>query len=104
MSSLTYSEAKQCIEALDRDGLEELIDQYGEDVIKAALACDVQPSDIAEAYQGKHGSDKDFVQQLMDDLGELPKLPTYVHIDWERTAHDVMMDYSESDGHYFRNL
>lgn len=102
---LTYSQAKQCINDLGRDGLEKLIDLYDEDVIEAAFACDVQPSDIEEAYQGEHRSDADFVQQLIEDIGDIPKdLPGYIHIDWERTAHDVMMDYSESNGHYFRNL
>ena len=58
-----------------------------------------------EAYQGEHESDEDFVQNLIEDCGELPKdLPTYIHIDWELTARDIMMDYSEHNGHYFRNL
>lgn len=30
--------------------------------------------------------------------------PVYIHIDWDRTARDIMMDYAEENGHYFRNL
>ena len=60
---------------------------------------------IEESYQGKYNSDCDFVQQLLEDCGDIPEnLPSYIHIDWERTAYDIMMDYSTSDNHYFRNL
>ena len=31
-------------------------------------------------------------------------LPAYIHIDWEGTARDIMMDYFEDHGYYFRNL
>ena len=58
-----------------------------------------------EAYQGEWASDEKFVQNLIEDAGELPKdLPAYIHIDWETTARDIMMDYSEENHHYFRNL
>ena len=61
--------------------------------------------DFLEAYQGTYRSDIDFVQNLLDDTGGLPKdLPSYIHIDWESTARDIMYDYTEQDGHYFRNL
>jgi antirestriction protein len=69
------------------------------------MDCDVALSDIAEAYQGQFNSDEAFTIDLLDSIGDLPQdLPSYIHIDWERTARDVMMDYSESNGHYFRNL
>ena len=58
-----------------------------------------------EAYCGEWNSDEDFVRNLLDDIGTIPDdLPGYVHIDWESTARDIMMDYSEECGHYFRNL
>ena len=43
----------------------------------------------------------DYVQELLEDCGEIPRnLPHYIHIDWERTARDVRVDYStvEIDG------
>jgi len=102
---MTYSEAKTVIEEIDRNGLEELIDQYGEEVIQAALACDVSPGDIEEAYAGQYDSDEDFTEELLESCGDIPKdLPCYVHIDWSATAHDIMMDYSEHSGYYFRSL
>jgi|TARA_R100001530_G_scaffold1410_2_gene2562 antirestriction protein len=58
-----------------------------------------------EAYQGEYSSNGEFVQELLEDTGTIPKdLPPYIHIDWERTASDIMMDYAESEGHYFRNI
>lgn len=102
---LTYTQTKECIKELDRSGLEDLIKQYSEEVIEAAFACDVPVSDIAEAYQGEYSSDEDFVQELLESTGDMPKdLPAYIHIDWEWTAKDIMMDYSEHNGHYFRNI
>jgi antirestriction protein len=102
---LTLTQAKQAIGDVGRGELENLIRQYGEDVIEAAIECDVVVSDIEEAYHGKFNNDEEFVQQLVEDIGDIPKdLPGYIHINWERTARDVMMDYSESNGYYFRNL
>lgn len=61
--------------------------------------------DVSEAYQGEYETDVDFVQQLVEECGDLPKdLPAYIHIDWEGTARDIMMDYFEVNGYYFRNL
>lgn len=83
---------------------QEVIDEHSEEIAQAAHACDVQPSDVSEAYSGKFGSDAEFAEQLCRDCGDVPNLPNYIYIDWERTARDIMMDYSESDGHYFRSL
>ena len=101
---LTLSQAKECIESVGRSGLEDLIEQYSEELIEAAFECDIQVCDIEECYQGEYENDEDFVQQLLEDIGDIPKLPHYVYVDWERTARDVMMDYCESNGHYFRMI
>jgi antirestriction protein len=77
---------------------------YDEDVFEAAWECDVPVESVEEAYSGHHQSDKDFTQDLLESCGDLPKLPHYIHIDWESTARDIMMDYCEHDRHYFRHL
>lgn len=60
---------------------------------------------IEESYSGSYDSNIDFVQELLEDCGDIPKdLPHYIHIDWDSTARDIMMDYSTSNGHYFRNV
>jgi antirestriction protein len=81
------------------------IDEHGEEIVQAAIACDVQLEDIGEAYAGEFSSDEEFTQNLLKETDGLPKdLPTYIHIDWEATARDIMMDYCEDNWHYFRSL
>ena len=80
-------------------------DGFSEEAIDAYIELiDDDLEDFEEAYQGDWKSDEDFVEDLLSDIGVLPNLPSYIHIDWERTANDVMMDYSEENGYYFRNL
>lgn len=43
---------------------------------------------------------------MAEQLGDVPKdnhWPLYC-IDWEWAARELMMDYAEQDGYYFRNL
>lgn len=66
---------------------------------------DTDLSDFEEAYQGQYDDDEDFVMQLLEETGDIPEnLPSYIHINWARTASDIMYDYFEEDGYYFRNL
>ena len=83
-----------------------IIDDSGieEEVFTIAEELDIPVEDVEEAYNGQWNSDEEFVEELLDSCGDLPELPFYIHIDWESTARDVMMDYSEHDGHYFRNF
>jgi len=78
---------------------EEAIDAYIDIIGEEYL------DDFEEAYQGKWSSDEEFVQQLLEDTEEgIKDLPPYIHIDWEWTAREIMMDYTEENGYYFRNL
>ena len=59
-----------------------------------------------EAYQGEYSTDIEFAQELADQLGAVnadSSWPNYC-IDWEYAARDLMMDYSEDSGYYFKNL
>jgi hypothetical protein len=76
---------------------------YEIEVFQAAYECDIAFEDIDEMYQGQWDSDADFVRNLLEDIGDIPKdLPYYIAIDWETTAETVMDDYVEIRGHYFR--
>lgn len=58
---------------------------------------------VSESYSGEYSNDIEFTQQLSEETGDLnADLPLYIHIDWERTAYDIMMDYSVHNNHYFR--
>lgn len=75
------------------------------DVAEAAFQCGITPDTVEDAYNGLHSSSEEFVKQLLEDTGSVPAdIPNYVYIDWARSARDVMMDYSESGGHYFRQM
>lgn len=37
----------------------------------------------------------DYTQEMVCDCYDLKGLPNFVHIDWEATAREVMVDYSE---------
>ena len=84
------------------------LDDDERELLSAYIECTGDESatldDAQDNFQGKHDNDEDFVQQLLEDCGSLPSdLPSYIHIDWERTARDIMSDYTEYDGFYFRN-
>lgn len=73
------------------------IDNIGEEYAKA--------EDVEEAYQGQWDSDEQFAMQLAEDLGfEQPANWPYNCIDWEQASRDIMYDYFEVDGYYFRSL
>ena len=78
------------------------------DAVEAYLNLGIGDDDLDnfdEAYQGEWRSDEDFVRELLEGTGGLPEnLPSYIHINWEATARDIMMDYSEDNGYYFRSL
>lgn len=94
------------LEEIDASDLEDFIEEHGADKIKAALECSVQLEDIEEAYQGQYRDDETFAQEMAEQLGEVSKDNGWPHycIDWEYAARELMTDYSESNGHYFRNF
>ena len=84
---------------------------YDFDVIEAFTDCFGQTNDIdellekiSENYYGYYDSDEDFAENLLGEMGEIPQnLPSYIYIDYVRTARDLMFDFSSSNNHYFRN-
>lgn len=98
-----YEEEASIIMQNDNGELKEIIDDYGEEVAEAALVCGIPFNKISECYSGHYPSDEDFVQEMLEDCGDIPELPRYIHIDWEWTAREVMMDYCSHKGHYFNN-
>lgn len=63
-------------------------------------------SDFEEAYQGTFRDDEDFARETAESLGEIDRNAHWPNncIDWEQAARELMQDYSEQDGFYFRNL
>ena len=67
---------------------------------------DLDDCDCMDEYNGCWSDAAEFVQNLIEDCYDLD-IPSFVYVDWDRTARDVMMDYSSYDGsegiHIFRS-
>lgn len=51
---------------------------------------------------GEYSDDETFAQYMLEE--SIPEgLPNYIFIDWEATARNLMYDYFESGGYYFRS-
>ena len=75
------------------------------EIITAGIECEIEPDEIEECYAGSYNSDIDFAVELADSCGfEEPTSWPNNCIDWERAARDLMFDYREHNGHYFRNI
>jgi len=62
-------------------------------------------ADVLDAYYGEYDSDEDFARSIAEELGLIKDVQwPYTCIDWERAANDIMYDYFESEGYYFRNI
>jgi hypothetical protein len=79
---------------------------YDIDVISAAVECGIKISNIEEAYNGKFNDDEDFAEETANSLGYINKDThwPYTCIDWKQAARELMYDYNEADGYYFRIL
>lgn len=94
------------------DAILEQMEEYGisENMLDAckayldAMGSGTDLSDFEEAYQGEYSSDEDFAEQLAEDLGEIDKDAHWPNncIDWKKAARELMYDYFESNGFYFR--
>jgi len=67
---------------------------------------DVEIDKIEEAYAGQFDSDEDFAVDMLEQCGDLDSMPESLrsYFDYEKYARDLMFDYFEAGGYYFRNL
>lgn len=72
------------------------------EVVEAALYLGV--SNIDDAYAGEFSDDEEFAQDYAEGVGAIDRDAKWPmnHIDWEAAASDLMQDYSEHKGYYFR--
>lgn len=87
--------------------------RWDSDVVRAYLELGITASDdpediareIEECYMGEHSSDEAFAQHIAEEQGiEIGEQWPHYCIDWEYAARELMHDYSEEGGHYFRNV
>lgn len=57
-----------------------------------------------DMYQGKYDSDADFAMYMHESINDTSKDNEWPYncIDWKQAANDLMHDYFEIEGHYFR--
>lgn len=95
--------SKQAQRMSEENRLDEEVNQAYIELVHADYAT---AEDAEEAYQGQYDSDKDFAQEMADQLGLIDSNVQwpYTCIDWEHAARELMYDYMEQDGYYFRSL
>jgi antirestriction protein len=61
---------------------------------------------LEESYSGEFSSDEDFAEDIAEQCGLLEEKPAwpYTCINWSHAAQELMYDYYEQDGHYFRAI
>ena len=101
---ITFNETKKLINSIGRNAIESILHTYSEEMLKSAIDLGISPSYISESYQGEYKDDIEFTQCTIGDLAPIDQLPWYVKIDWEKTSGEIMHDYLEENGHYFRNM
>jgi antirestriction protein len=68
--------------------------------------CEADPDAMRDAYFGEFSSDVEFAEYLVQESGLLEGASDTLsrYFDFEAYARDLMFDFWESDGHYFRNM
>lgn len=63
-------------------------------------------SDFEESYAGAFSDDAEFAQDMAENIGAVDDKATWPNncIDWEEAGKQLMYDYSEQSGFYFRNI
>lgn len=100
MSTTLTEEQIKIVHDVNEDIPESVVLEY------IAQTGDEDLDDFQEAYSGEFDSDEDFAQDMAEQTADMPKdlhWPLYC-IDWTYAAKELMMDYFEIDGYYFRSL
>lgn len=116
IAKIEYEEREKAANAEKKEGDEAILEQMHEEGIDDDMldACkayievmgDSQGlKDFEESYCGEFRSDEEFAMSMADDIGAIDDKATWPNncIDWEQAACELMQDYSEQDGYYFRD-
>ena len=87
MSTTMTSPAQQLKQEIEESGM---IDSRSIDFYQELLDNGVESLEqFEESYQGLHQTEGDFVEELLNDC-YVNELPTWVHIDYQRTWNDSL--------------
>lgn len=96
---------KQWVE--DNGTLElEAYEGYADNLSLDLLEVEDWSSEAEDNYSGEFYNDEEFAESLLEETENLDSLPTIIryNLDWSGIASDIMNDYFEVSGHYFRNV
>lgn len=88
----------------------DLYESHSEEAVNAyhklGIESDKGLEDFEEAYSGEFDSDEDFARDMAEQTDAIKEDMAWPYscIDWEHASRELMYDYSEQDGHYFRNI
>lgn len=68
----------------------------------AADELGIPPEQVNQVYQGYWQSDEEFAYDMADSMGMDTTAWPLSTIDWEQAARELMQDYRQRDGYYFR--
>lgn len=105
MSLEEWEEVYEALEALEASHLDiEVVQAYCKNTGEPINSDSIREAE--EAYQGTYDSDEEFAQDFAEEIGAINYATSWPNncIDWELAARELMHDYFESNGHYFRNL
>lgn len=101
---MELSKVRTVLKEVDRETFEKLMDEFDEELIYQYCYEGHSLGDMLEAYQGKYNNDAEFAEQFALEVGAINDdlhWP-FDSVDWKSAASDLMMDYVEVNGHYFR--
>ena len=84
----------------------EAYEGYAENLTLDLLEVEDWMSEADENYSGEFYNDEEFAESLLEETEDLNNLPNIIrwNLDWSGIANDIMHDYFEVAGHYFRNV
>jgi len=94
---------KQAIKMSEKNSLDKEQNQAYINIVGGEYA---DADSAEEAYAGQFASDRCFAMDMAEQLGEFKADMRWPHscIDWGLAGNEIMYDYSEDSGYYFRNL
>ena len=113
-----FEEEKREKEKEEKEGDEKILEIINEEGINENMldACraylanfpgnSLDLSNFEEAYYGEYSNDADFARAMAEEVGAVDKNAKWPNncINWEQASRELMLDYFESNGFYFRNL
>lgn len=101
---LEKQEGRSIYVLMEEFGVDESLREACEAYMEVSREDDLR--DFEESYEGEFGSDEDFARYIAEEIGAINNNIGWPHrcIDWQLASRELMFDYVESHGFYFRNL